>query len=57
LGIVAFGGAFGCALDRIMVMTPEEVEEYCRLHPDDGALLLLCRENGPQLLQYGNCEG
>lgn len=38
-----------------MVMTPEEVGEYCRLHPDDGALLLLPGENGPQLLHFGHC--
>ncbi|HEX8236820.1 MAG TPA: FAD:protein FMN transferase [Abditibacteriaceae bacterium] len=40
-----------------MVMTPQEVEEYCRLHPDDGALLLLPGDNEPQLLQFGNCAG
>jgi thiamine biosynthesis lipoprotein len=40
-----------------MVMAPEEVEAYCRLHPDDGALLLLPGDNGPQLLQFGNCDG
>jgi thiamine biosynthesis lipoprotein len=38
-----------------MVMTPKEVERYCQLHPDDGALLLLPGENGPQLLHFGNC--
>jgi thiamine biosynthesis lipoprotein len=38
-----------------MVMTPHEVEEYCRSYPADGALLLLLRDNEPQLLQFGNC--
>ena len=42
-----------CLSTAFYILKPAEVEEYCRRHPDDGAVVVVKDSSGRRVLRYG----